>query len=191
MVGVATEVATGARIPAARALSLPWSVCWLGHPHSSPSVAPHRTLPMFHPQRVAAVAVTVVDAGGTTVATTGPAVAPPAMLALTPDRHALAAQTTAVAVVAVAVVAVRMVGVVAVAVVVAVRMVVAVVVVAAVVVGLLWLECVYLAQQNTHLLSMRSTTTIWMWPRHDYFLAMEMTLDAPANQNGEGDGRKA
>lgn len=122
--------------------------------------------------------------------------APPAMLALTPDRHALAAQTTAVAVVVVvvvavvAVVAVRMVGV-AVAVVVAVRMVVAVVVVAAVVVGLLWLECVYLAQQNTHLLSMRSTTTIWMWPRHDYFLAMEMTLDAPANQNGEGDGRKA
>ena len=157
---------------------------------------------MFHPQRVAAVAAVaaVVDAGGTTVATTGPAVAPPAMLALTQDRHALAAQTTAVAVVAVAVVAVRMVGVVAVAVVVAavvvvavvaVRMVVAVVVVAAVVVGLLWLECVYLAQQNTHLLSIRSTTTTWMWPRHDYFLAMEMTLDAPANQNGEGDGRKA
>ena len=153
---------------------------------------------MFHPQRVAAVAAVaaVVDAGGTTVATTGPAVAPPAMLALTPDRHALAAQTTAVAVVVVvvvavvAVVAVRMVGV-AVAVVVAVRMVVAVVVVAAVVVGLLWLECVYLAQQNTHLLSIRSTTTTWMWPRHDYFLAMEMTLDAPANQNGEGDGRKA
>ena len=153
---------------------------------------------MFHPQRVAVAAVAVVDAGGTTVATTGPAVAPPAMLALTPDRRALAAQTTAVAVVAV--VAVRMVGVVAVAVVVvavvvvavvAVRMVVAVVVVAAVVAGLLWLECVYLAQQNTHLLSIRSTTTTWMWPRHDYFLAMEMTLDAPANQNGEGDGRKA
>ena len=130
---------------------------------------------MFHPQRVAVAAVAVVDAGGTTVATTGPAVAPPAMLALTPDRRALAAQTTAVAVVAV----------------VAVRMVVAVVVVAAVVAGLLWLECVYLAQQNTHLLSIRSTTTTWMWPRHDYFLAMEMTLDAPANQNGEGDGRKA